>query len=129
MKNFIVTIILALTAQAYSHEGHNDAPGSFKSLHGGMVQNGKESNLEVVINGRELTVYPTGHDNKDIPSKDVTLTAQAKPKKGKPYTINLTPAKSGYSATLDLQGANRLPVEITVTSRGKTDKFTVQIEE
>lgn len=122
-----IASIMSLTLMA--HEGHSNAPGSFKSLHGGTVQNGKELNLEVIINGKELTVYPTSHESKDVSEKDVKIQALAKPKKGKAYPVVLTNSKGGYSATVDLQGSNRLPVEITVQSHGKTDHFTVQIEE
>lgn len=128
-KILTITTMLILSFTLFAHEGHDNAPGSFKSLHGGTVQNGKELNLEIIINGKEFTVFPTSHEGKDVLAKDVKLTANAKPKKGKPYAINLTSNKGGYSATVDLQGANRLPVEITAISHGKTDKFTVQIEE
>jgi hypothetical protein len=123
----IITIVLSITL--YAHEGHNSTPGSFKSLHGGTVQNGKELNLEIIINGKNLTVYPTSHESKDVSEKEIKISATAKPKKGKMYKINLVNSNGGYSATLDLQGANRLPVEITVLSHGKTDRFVIQIEE
>lgn len=129
MKNLLLVLALSLTFSVSAHEGHNNSPGSFKSLHGGTVQNGKELNLEVIINGKELTVFPTSHEGKDVPAKEVKLTAQAKPKKGKAYEVKFIPSNNGHSATVDLQGANRLPIEISVTSKGKTDKFTVQVEE
>lgn len=130
MSNFVSILVASLMSLSLlAHEGHNNAPGSFKSLHGGTVQNGKELNLEVIISGKELTVYPTSHESKDIPEKDVKVSALAKPKKGKAYPVTLINSKGGYSATVELQGSNRLPVEITVQSHGKTDHFTVQIEE
>lgn len=130
MKTLILFLfVIVNTPSAFSHEGHNSTPGSYKSLHGGVVQNGKELNLEVIVNATELTVYPTSHESKDVPASAVKITAMAKPKKGKPYPVALTLSKGGYKAKLNLDGANRLPVEITVMSNGKTDKFTVQIEE
>lgn len=123
----IITIFLPLNLMG--HEGHNDAPGTLKSLHGGTVQRGKELNLEVIINGREFILYPTSHENKDIPAGEVKITATAKPKKGKKYLVSLLSSKGGYSATVDLHGANRLPIEIDIKSRGKIDHFTIQIEE
>lgn len=130
MKTLVLFLSVVLnSSNVFSHEGHNNAPGSFKSLHGGTVQNGKELNLEFIVNGTELTIYPTGHDSKDVPTSLVKVSAMAKPKKGKPYPVVLTPAKVGYRATLNLEGANRLPVEIKTESNGKSDKFTIQIEE
>jgi hypothetical protein len=130
MNKIGITIFVSLMSLILmAHEGHNKTPGSFKSLHGGTVQNGKELNLEVIINAKELTVFPTSHESKDVPEKDIKISATAKPKKGKAYPVSLVNIKGGYSATIDLQGSNRLPVEITVISHGKTDHFTVQVEE
>jgi hypothetical protein len=130
MKTLLVILTITfLSFTAFSHEGHNDTPGAFKSLHGGTVQNGKQLNLEVVVSGREITIFPTSHDGKDIQLSDVKIESLAKPKKGKAYSVTFSPAKNGLSATIDLKGANRIPVEITVTGHGKTDHFLVQVEE
>jgi len=127
----IITLIAALTSLTlFAHEGHGNTPGSFKSLHGGTVQNGKQLNLEIIVNGKEVTIFPTSHEGKDVPLKDVKIEASAKPKKGKPYAVQFSPASgNGLSTSVDLKGANRLPLEISVTNQGKTDKFTVQVEE
>ncbi len=128
-KLFVALSLIALSSFTFAHEGHDHAPGSYKSLHGGTVQAGKQLNLEVIVNGKEITLYPTSHEGKDVAAKDVKLEAIAKPKKGKPYPVALTAAKGGYTATVDLQGANRLPFTINVINQGKTDHFTVQVEE
>lgn len=121
----------ALTAlTVIAHEGHGSAPGSFKSLHGGTVQVGKQLNLEVIVTGNEVTVFPTSHEGKDVVLKDVKIEVTAKPKKGKAYPVQLSPASgNGMTATVDLKGANRLPLEVNVSNQGKVDKFTVQVEE
>lgn len=130
MKNFLVSLAITLVSTVtFAHEGHDNAPGSFKSLHGGTVQAGKQLNLEVIVNGKEVTIFPTSHEGKDILLQEVKIEATAKPKKGKTYSVAFTPAKNGLSATVDLKGSNRLPVEISVTNHGKTDHFTVQVEE
>ena len=129
MKKILATILVLTALNLTAHEGHNIAPGSYKSLHGGVVQNGVELNLEVIVTGKDILVYPISHESKDVPAKDITVTAMAKPKKGKAYPVTLSNINGGYGATVDLQGANRLPIEVTVKSKNKTDKFTVQVEE
>jgi len=131
MKKIIIALMATIMSfTIFAHEGHGNAPGSFKSLHGGTVQAGKQLNLEVIVNGKEITIFPTSHEGKDVPLKDVKIEATAKPKKGKPYSIQLTPgAGNGLTTTVDLKGANRLPVEFSVSNQGKVDKFIVQVEE
>ncbi len=129
MKKLFVLLLSLFTFTVFSHEGHNETPGSIKSLHGGIVQQGKQINLEVIVNGNAIQIFPTSHEGKDIPLKDVKITAKAKPKKGKAYDVNFNAGKDSYATTVDLQGANRLPVEVTVTTNGKNDYFTIQVEE
>lgn len=128
-KLYMTFLLTTLAAATFAHEGHNQAPGSLKSLHGGTVQAGKQINLEVIISGTHLTIYPESHEGKDLPAKDVLIEAKASPKKGKPYAVKFSPTKEGFVATVDLAGANRLPVTITTTNQGKVDHFTVQVEE
>lgn len=129
MKKTLLALIIVLPTLSFSHEGHDLTPGSLKSLHGGVVQGGKESNLEVIVNGQSITLYPTSHEGKDLLAKDVKIEAMAKPKKGAAYPIKLSIVKGGYSSTVDLKGANRLPIEVTVAVNGKKDRFTIQVEE
>lgn len=131
MKKTIFTLALSLLSLvAFSHEGHNVTPGSLKSLHGGTVQAGKQLNLEVIVNGSEITLYPTSHEGKDIPSKDVSIEAIAKPRKGKPYPVYfITDKGGGLTSTIELKGANRIPVTVKMTYHGKSDSFIVQVEE
>ncbi|MBY0415197.1 MAG: hypothetical protein K2Q18_13585 [Bdellovibrionales bacterium] len=128
-KTLLILAIAALPTLSFSHEGHDQAPGALKSIHGGVVQAGKQLNLEVIVSGSEITLYPTSHEGKDIPAKDVKIEATAKPKKGKPFPVAFTSTQKGFTSKVDLQGANRLPVTINVTNNGKTDHFTVQVEE
>lgn len=129
MKLLLVLItFFTLSLAAFAHENHT-TPGSMKSLHGGVVHAGKENNLEVIINAKEVTIFPTTHQGQDIPAKDVKISATAMPKKGKAYPIEFSNAKSGFTTIVDLKGANRLPLSIAVTVKDKTDKFTIQVEE
>lgn len=128
-KALLIMALTALPTLGFSHEGHDQAPGALKSIHGGVVQGGKQLNLEVIVNGNEMTVFPTSHEGKDIPAKDVKIEGMAKPKKGKPFSVVFTSSPKGFTSKVDLQGANRLPVTINVTNQGKTDHFTVQVEE
>ena len=130
MKKMMIAIaILSMPLTILAHEGHDKTPGSLKSLHGGVVQGGKQLNLEVIVNANEVTIFPTSHEGKDVAAKDVKIEATAKPKKGKVYPVNFVNAKGGFNAKVDLQGSNRLPITINVTNEGKTDHFTVQVEE
>ena len=129
MKKLLLTLIIILPTLVFSHEGHNDTPGALKSIHGGVVQVGKEVNLEVIITGQKVTLFPTSHEGQDLLAKNVKIEAIAKPKKGAAYPVKIANEKSGYSISVDLKGANRLPVTVSVTMNGKTDNFIIQVEE
>lgn len=131
MKKTILALALSfLSLTAFSHEGHNVTPGTLKSLHGGTVQAGKQINLEVIVSAGEIAIFPISHEGKDIPTKDVTIEAIAKPRKGKPYPVFfITDKGGGLTTTIDLKGANRIPVTVKITNQGKSDSFTVQVEE
>ena len=66
MKKLLLTLIIILPTLVFSHEGHNDTPGALKSIHGGVVQAGKEVNLEVIITGQKVTLFPTSHEGQDL---------------------------------------------------------------
>lgn len=130
MKNaFLIFVLTTLPVLGFTHEGHDKTPGTLKSIHGGVVQSGKQLNLEVIVNGNEVTLFPTSHEGKDIAANEVKVEAVATPKKGKPYPVTFTNTPKGFTSKVDLQGANRLPVTINVSNQGKTDHFTVQVEE
>lgn len=130
MKKIIIVLSMLITTGFLSaHEGHNQTPGSLKSLHGGQVQGGKILNLETIISGNVVTLYPVSHEGSDVAINKVTVKATAKPKKGKPYPIAFTGNKNSFNATVDLQGANRLPIEVLVSVDGKSDTFKIQVEE
>lgn len=129
MKKLLLTLIIILPTLVFSHEGHNQTPGSLKSIHGGVVQAGKEVNLEFIISGQKVTLFPTSHDGLDLVAKNLKIEAIAKPRKGAAYPVKVDSEKSGYSINVDLKGANRIPVTVSVTMNGKTDKFIIQVEE
>lgn len=121
--------LVSLSFNSFAHEGHDQAPGTIKSLHGGIVKSGKEVNLEVIMSGTEVTLYPISHAGKDLAASSLKIEATAKPKKGKAYPVVFAAEKIGFKATVDLMGANRLPIDVSITSNGKTDKFSIQVEE
>lgn len=129
IKISIILAMLITSSFLSAHEGHNQTPGSLKSLHGGLVHGGKILNLETIISGNVVTLYPISHEGSDVAVNKVTIKGTAKPKKGKPYPIAFTGNKNNFTTTVDLKGANRLPIEVLVTMDGKSDSFKIQVEE
>lgn len=129
MKNTLLIIFTLLSFSTFAHEGHNQTPGSVKSKHGGVVTLGKQVNLEVLINGTNVTLYPLTHESADLKASDVKVSATAKPRKGSSYPVTFKADKLGFSADIDLKGSNRVELEINVEQAGKSDKFKVQIEQ
>lgn len=129
MKNLLLLIATLLSLSIWAHEGHNQTPGSVKSKHGGVVSLGKQLNLEVLVNGTNVTLYPLTHESNDLKAADIKIDAIAKPRKGNTYPVIFKAEKLGFSTDVDLKGLNRVELEINIELAGKKDKFKVQVEQ
>lgn len=129
MKHFLMIFLTIFSLNLIAHEGHNQTPGSVKSKHGGVVSLGKQLNLEVLVNGTNVTLFPLSHDSVDLKASEVKITAVAKPRKGNSYPVEFKALPIGLSSEIDLKGMNRVELEITILHAGKNDKFKVQVEQ
>jgi hypothetical protein len=129
MKQILLIILAFFSFNAFTHEGHNQTPGSVKSKHGGVVSLGKQVNLEILVNGTNVTLYPLTHESVDLKASDVKVSAIAKPRKGSSYPLVFKALKLGFSADVDLKGSNRVELDINIEQAGKLDKFKVQVEQ
>lgn len=131
----IFTKTMAVTALAFSiasfsfaHEGHDDAPGALKANHGGIVKAGKEINLEYVVSGNDVTLYPVSHDGKDLTAQDVKLSGTAKSPKGKAEALKIDSQAGAFKTSVDFKGAYRSEVHLTADVKGKKETFQFQVE-
>lgn len=124
---FLFTLHLLFAYPCLAHEGHA-VPGSIPSIHGGMALAGKEINLEYVINGDKLILYPISHEGKDLTAAQVKLSGTTKAPKEKSEKLNLQYKDGGFSVQLDFKKAYRLEVNISAESNNKKDIFKFQME-
>lgn len=137
MKKLLLTLMtvasLGFHVTAYSHEGHDEAPGKVKATKGGEVLTpyGKNLNVEVVKQEGNLKVYPLPHKGDTLPLDGVKVVATTKPSKKsqKPETIEFKKSGEFFEAAIDLKGASHLTLEIVVTlPNGKSDKFKTTVD-
>lgn len=127
-REFIMSAVLVSSLSVFAHEGHDNAPGTLKSKHGGVVTAGKEVNLEYVVSGTEVKLYPLGHDGKDIAANAVKVAATTKAPKGKPQNTKLEIKDGVYSTQIDFKGAYRSEMTVNIDDRGKISVFKFQVE-
>jgi len=127
-KKMITTLTLTVALSALAHEGHDQAPGSLKSSHGGIVKAGHEINLEYIVTGQTIKLFPLSHDGKDILNNDVRMTATFKSPKGKPEVAVIDFKEGSYNTTVDFKGAYRVEMTVTTETKGKKDSFKFQVE-
>jgi hypothetical protein len=129
MKRIFASMVcsLLLSQTGFAHEGHA-VPGSIPSAHGGTALGGKEINLEYVITGSDLKLYPMSHEGKDLGSSQVKVNATAKAPKEKSEKLNLQFKDGSFMAHVDFKKAYRLEVNVTTESNGKKDTFKFQME-
>lgn len=127
-KKIILSIVFMGALTSFAHEGHDQAPGTIKSNHGGVVKAGKEINLEYVVTGAEVKLFPASHDGKDLNSSDVQMTVTAKLPKGKAEVLKLENKNGSLVATVDFKSAYRVEMNVEANHQGKKSTFKFQVE-
>lgn len=127
----MITLMTALSLTvpaALAHEGHDQAPGSIKAMHGGIPKAGKSFNLEMLASGTKVQFYPLPHEGESVDAAKIQLTGTAKSPKGKPQTLKITPEGTGFTTTVDFEKSHRVNLDIKATYEGKTDTFKFLVE-
>ncbi|AZZ37285.1 hypothetical protein CIK05_10965 [Bdellovibrio sp. qaytius] len=127
-KKIICATILFATLNAFAHEGHDQTPGSLKANHGGTVKAGKEFNLEYVVSGNELKLYPASHEGSDLLATEVKISGTGKLPKGKAESLKIELKNGIYTAPIDFKSGYRIEVIATTEYKGKKDSFKFQVE-
>lgn len=128
LAKIILSIGLLFTTNLVAHEGHDNAPGTRKANHGGKVEGGKEINLEYVVSGTEVKLFPATHEGKDLAPSEVQLTAQAKLPKGKLEPVKLIEKDGAFVAQVNFKTAYRVEMNVEALVKGKKSTFKLQIE-
>ena len=121
-------VIFATSVNLFGHEGHDEAPGALKANHGGTVKAGKQINLEYVVAGTDVKIYPISHEGKELTQAEVKLLATAKSPKGKAEPTPLDFKDGSFLAKVDFKGAYRVEMNVVAEVKGKKDSFKFQIE-
>ena len=127
-RNIILSIAVLVSVSSFAHEGHDVTPGSIKANHGGTVKAGKEINLEYVVSGSEVKLFPVSHDGKDLTVAEVKLSVTAKLPKGKAETIKLDSKDGMFIAKVDFKSAYRIEMNVEADAKGKKSSFKFQVE-
>lgn len=129
MKKLVLSLLLtSLVQPAFAHEGHGEAPGMLKALHGGTVLAGKEINLEYTTSAGEVKIYPVSHQGDTLNPAEIKVSATAKLPKGKTENMKLESKDGAYVGTVDLKKSHRAEVIVTTETKGKKDIFKFQVE-
>ncbi len=128
MKKIIFASVILVSLNLLAHAGHDDAPGAIKANHGGTVKAGKEINLEYVVSGTEVKLYPESHEGKDLTASDVKLVVTAKSPKGKAESVKVENKDGAFVAVVDFKGAYRTEVNVDADVKGKKSTFKFQVE-
>ena len=121
-------MVIMGSLSVFAHEGHDDAPGAIKANHGGVVKAGKVINLEYVISGSEVKLFPVNHDGKDLTAAEVKLTVTTKLPKGKTEAIKIDSKDGIFIAKVDFKTAYRIEMSVEADVKGKKSAFKFQVE-
>lgn len=124
----VLATLLAVSVNAAAHEGHDAVPGAIKANHGGSVKSGKEINLEYVVTGSEIKMYPVSHEGKDLNPTEVKISVTAKAPKGKAEMVKVENKDGAFVGTIDFKSAYRAEVDVEATVANKKSNFKFQVE-
>ncbi len=127
-KKIVLAVAILSSLNLMAHEGHDNTPGSLKANHGGTVKAGKEINLEYVVSGNELKLYPASHEGVDLAANEVKVSGTAKLPKGKAESLKVELKNGSYVAPIDFKNSYRIEVIATTEFKGKKDTFKFQVE-
>lgn len=127
-RKIILSIALLGSIAAFAHEGHDNVPGAIKANHGGTVMPGKEINLEYVVSGTEVKLYPASHEGADLTASEVKLVVKSKLPSGKPQQIKIDSKDGTFIAKVDFKNAYRVEVNVDAEVKGKKSSFKFQVE-
>jgi dihydroxyacetone kinase DhaKLM complex PTS-EIIA-like component DhaM len=119
---------LLFSATTFAHEGHT-VPGVIAATYGGTAVGGKEINLEYVINGNELKLYPMSHEGKALTNQQVVLTVTAKAPKQKNEKLNVIFSEGAFTSKVEFKNSHRLEINVTTETNHKKDNFKFQMEQ
>jgi hypothetical protein len=128
LKQIFFIGLLLLSTKSFAHEGHDIAPGALKANHGGTVKSGKEFNLELLVSGSEIKLYPLSHEGKDLAADEIKLTATTNLPKGKPVPAKVDYKEGAFVTMVDFKGAYRVELSVNAVNKGKAETFKFQIE-
>ena len=127
-KSALVLLSVIISTSLFAHEDHNKVPGLLKANHGGKVETGKEINLEYVVAGTEVKLFPASHEGKDLVASEVKLSAKTKLPKGKPEPVKLVSKDGAFVALIDFKTSYRVEMTVDAEVNGKKSTFKLQIE-
>lgn len=126
---FLLAILLMLPTVAWTHEGHDKAPGAVAAPHGGLIQGTSEMYLELVTSEGGLKIYPFTHDLKPIALKELKIDGRVSfPKKAKSEAVKLNATDEAFEAKIDAKGAHRYTLELSIAYQGKKEKTKFNVE-
>lgn len=127
-KKIILMAMLTISLNSFSHEGHDNTPGALKSNHGGVVKSGKEINLEYVVSGSEVKLYPASHEGKSLPISEVAVVVTSKLPKGKALILKTDVIEGVLTTKVDFKNAYRLEMNVEASHKNRKSTFKFQVE-
>lgn len=124
----ILSVALLFSSSSFAHEGHDATPGAIKANHGGTVKAGKEINLEYVVSGSEVKLFPVSHEGKDLTAAEVKLNVTTKLPKGKAEATKVESKDGAFVAKVDFKTAYRIEMTVDAEVKGKKNAFKFQVE-
>lgn len=126
--SMVVGSTLFIGTLGFAHAGHDKLPGAVDAPHGGTIKKTSELYMELVNDASGIKIYPLTHELTPVSLSELKITGTAQAPKKKKEPVKLSEADDHFEAKVDVKGAYRYTLDLSMTFKGKTEKVSFQIE-
>jgi glutamate/tyrosine decarboxylase-like PLP-dependent enzyme len=125
-KNLSLAILLSFSSVfVFAHEDHSAT--TIKSLHGGIVKKSASTFVEVIQEEGKVEFYISNHENKNIVSPKLEVTAFAEVK-GKKIPLKLKATNNAFEVMTDLKKEKHFKLNVIIKIAEKEEKVVFPLE-
>lgn len=128
IKTTVLTILTALSLNAFGGADHDHGAPSFQPPKGGVLKSTGSKHFELVKSDKKVSIYAYNKEGKSISTQGLILTAELEIPRKKTTAQTLENKNTHWEAVIDGQSSHRYTLKVSIVDGNEKDyvKFTVE---